>query len=290
MKLGMHLYELWRMRLALAASVLLAVFVSVLTAYKVSLLPPALHPRAMGMAAASTHVLVDAPHSVLLSPAVDGDQLDQMSQSALLLGNVMASLPVREYIARRAGIPTAALQMTSPITPQYPRPIADDPQNQRRTTDLFRSNDQYRINIKANPTVPILDIYTEASSVKMATALADAAVGGLRDYLNSVADSERVTAGHDVRLNQLGSAQAGQVTGGVNVEVAVLSFLFVFALSCAASLALARVARGWRESQRAANGALDLQPVDPGGDELRLADFDERVFARWPDEARAGQL
>lgn len=247
MKLGMHLYELSRLRVALVLSVLLATLVALSSAYAINLLPPGLQPKALRMSAASTHVLVDDPKSALLNQGVGSAQLDQMTQRALLLGNVMAtSVPVRQYIARRAGVPEQVIEMSSPLTPLYPRPIADNPQDQRRTTDLIRSNNEYRIAVKANPTAPILDIYTEASSVKMATALANAAVDGLRDYLAANAQSEGVPANDQARLEQLGRAQGGSVTGGVNVEVATLVFLFVFALSCVASLAVARILRGWR--------------------------------------------
>ena len=249
MKLGIHLYELWRLRVGLVVAVVLATMVSLATAYRVSIAPPGLHPRMMGMAAASTHVLVDNPKSVLLDLGQGASQLQDISQRALLLGNVMASLPVREYVARSSGVPAGLIQVTSPLTPQYPRPIADDPQNQRAVTDLLSSNDQYRINIKANPTVPILDIYTEASTVKTAKALANGAVSGLREYLAGVSLNGGIPAGSQVRLVQLGAAQGSGVTGAVNVEVAVLAWMFTFMLASLANLMIARMTRGWRLSQ-----------------------------------------
>jgi hypothetical protein len=249
MKFGMHLYELWRLRIGLVVSLVLAFLVSLSSAYSIS--PSGVRPRALGMSTASTHVLVDNPQSVLLNLGLGATQLDEMSQRALLLGNVMSSLPVRQYIASRAGVPAQALQISSPVTPQYPRPLATDPQNTPTTTDLIHSNNEYRIDVEANPTVPILDIYTEASSVTTAKKLANAAVDGLRDYLAALGAREGVTQAEQVRLEQLGSAQGGTVTGGVNLEVALLSFLFVFALASVASLVIARVVRGWRLSAAA---------------------------------------
>jgi hypothetical protein len=281
MKLGMHLHELWRLRLCLLLTLLVATFASVSSAYEISFLPPGLQPRAMAMAAASTHVLVDNPDSVLLDVAQGTDQLNQMAQRALLLGNVMASLPVRSYIARRVGVPAQLIEVTSPVTPQYPRPIADDPQNQRRTTDLFRSNNQYRISIEANPTVPILDVYTEASSVRTAVALANAAVGGLRDYLTAVGDGESIAAGQQVRLEQLGGAQGSSVTGSVNVEVALLSFLVVFVLASAASLGLSRVAHGWKQSREAERLAGIISSEWDGADQVTDSET-EREFVGSP--------
>jgi hypothetical protein len=251
MKFGIHLYELWRSRVGLVLSLVFAVAISLTTAYRVTLFPPGLRPKAMEMSAATTHVLVDSPNSVLLHLGVDADQLDEMSQRALLVGNLMGTSPVEQYIARRAGVPAPLIQVSPPLTPAYPRPIAGNPQTTRRTTDLVHSNNQYRINVKWNPTVPWLDIYTEASNVNTAEALANAAVDGTRDYLEAVAASQRVPADQQVRLDQLGLAVGGSVTSGVNVEVAVLVFLFVFALSSAATLVIARVVRGWRLSAEA---------------------------------------
>src|SRR5207248_1239307 len=115
------------------------------------------------------------------------------------------------------------------------------------TTDLVRSNNQYRVSVKANPTVPIIDVYSEASNAATAKSLANATVDGLRDYLTGLDRAHGVPATHEPRLEQLGRAQGAGVTGGgVNVEVAVLVFVFVFALSSAVSLGVARALRGWR--------------------------------------------
>jgi hypothetical protein len=263
MKLGMLLHQLWHRRLVVVVSLLIAALAAVFSAYKISLSAPGLHPRAISMAAASTQVLVDNPYTIVLDLNQGSYQLQQMAQSATLLGNVVASLPVREDIARRVGVPVQSIQTTSPATPQFPQAITS-PQN-RKTTDLLASNDQYRINIQANPTVPILDIYTEAHSVAMAKALANAAVVGLRDYLSTVAQG--FPARHQVRIEQLGQAEGGDVTGGLRVEVLALVFFFAFVLSSAAILLFARVVRGWKISSdagkrgapfTAANGKADL--------------------------------
>ena len=50
---------------------------------------------------------------------------------------------------------------------------------------------QYRLDIEANPTVPMLDIYSEAPTADSATLLANAAVAELRAYLGDLATSQR---------------------------------------------------------------------------------------------------
>jgi hypothetical protein len=248
MQVGMMLYQLWHRRLIVGLSLLIAVVAALSSAYKLSLSPPGLVPRSIGMATASTQVLVDNPYSIVLDLNQGGYQLQQMAQSATLLGNVMVSPAVRQDIARRVGIPVALIQTSAPATPQSPQAIVS-PQP-RKTTDLLASNNQYRINVQANPTVPILEIYTEAHSPVIAKALANAAVIGLSDYLSKF--SPGVPAKQQLRIEQLGSAQGGAVTGGLRVEVLGLVFLFAFAISSAAILGIARVARAWKMSGKAA--------------------------------------
>ena len=47
-----------------------------------------------------------------------------MTNRGVLIGNVMASEPVRQYISKRAGVPAEVLQVASPVTPDFPRPLA----------------------------------------------------------------------------------------------------------------------------------------------------------------------
>ena len=247
MKLGMLLHKLWHTRAVLIPSVVIAVLAAILSAFKLG--PGGIQPRALGMSTAQTQLLVDNPSSIVLDLKQGSYQLQQLAQSATLLGNVLVSIPVQQDIARRAGIPVSSLMTTAPATPQSPSALTTP--SQRKTTDILASNNQYRINVQANPTVPMLTVYTEASSPAMATALANAAVASLRDYVNMV--DAGIPAGQRVNIYQLGRAEGGPVTGGLRLELVVLVFLFALALSSAAGLAIVRVREGWK---------LDRDPED----------------------------
>jgi hypothetical protein len=261
MQVGKALYQLSRRPRLVGLSLLIAALAAVFSAYRVSLAPPALHSRAIGMAAASTQVLVDNPYTIVLDLNQGSYQLQQMAQSATLLGNVIGSLSVRADIAKIVGVPVQAIDTTEPATPEFPQAIALP--NNRKTTDLLASNNQYRINIQANPTVPILNIYTEAHSPAMAKALANAAVTGLRDYLATVAPS--TPAKKQIQLDQLGQAQGGAVTGGLRVEVLLLVFLFALAITGTVLFVIDRIVRGWRLAKDVA------KPSDPAPPSRRLA-------------------
>ncbi len=101
MKLGMLLHGLSRRPVVLGLSLVVAAIAAVFSAYRITVSPPGLHARSIGMAAASTQVLVDNPYSIVLDLNQGSYQLQQLAQSATLLGDVMVSLPVREDIARR---------------------------------------------------------------------------------------------------------------------------------------------------------------------------------------------
>jgi len=244
MQLGRHLRELWHNRLGLAAAVLLASLAALWSIGKVSLVPPGVKPRVVSMSAANTRVLVDAPDSVVLDLSVPTGNLQAMTNRGVLVGNVMASQPVRQYIGRRVNVDPNLLQIASPITPEFPRPLAVA--SRGSTRDILKMPDQLRLSIQANPTVPVLDIYAEAPTPELAEQLANGAVDGMKDYLRDLGNAEGVPAERRVKLTQLGRAKGGLINPGVRIKLAALTFVVVFVVSSISVLALSRVRQGWK--------------------------------------------
>jgi hypothetical protein len=250
MTLGRHLRELWQLRKGLVISLCLALLAAGWAVGKVSLFPPGLKMRTLEISAASTTVLVDAPQSSVANLSVNTVDIQAMTNKALLVGNVMGSEPVRSYIMRRAGLPAGTfLEIATPVTPDFPRELSTT--GDKKTTDILKSPNEYRLNIQANPTVPVLDLDAEAPTPAAAARIANGAVQGMRDYLHAVAAQDNIPAGRQVTLEQLGTAKGGVVNPGVGVETATLAFLLVFVASAATTLWLARVRKGWnREAAR----------------------------------------
>jgi hypothetical protein len=242
----MHLRELSRLRVELLLSFILASFVALSVTYKVTIFPPSLAQRDLEMGTANTRVLVDTSRSLVLDIRYGSGDFDSLTARAVLLGNLMASAPVRQYIARRAHVPADAIKATTPLTPDFPRPLASEGDSKHQT-DLFKSTNQYRLNIQANPTVPVIDVTAQAPSAAAAAELANAAVTGLRDYLVAqVGKIQGLSADNQPRLTQLGRAHGTAINKGVRLQALMLSFGFVFALCCAVSLFVGRVRRGWK--------------------------------------------
>lgn len=252
MKLGMRLRELWGHRLGLMLSLAIALFAGFWSVTRVSVLPPRVESRHLEIASASTRVLVDMPRSMVLDLSEQVTDIESLTNRALLVGNLIGSAPVRESIARRVGIPAARIQVAAPLTREWPRAM-QQAGTKRSTSDILRSPDEYRINVRANPTVPVLEISTVAPTAQAAARLANGAVLGTEDYLRGVAARESVTPVRQTKLEQLGRAQGGVINQGVSIKVALLSFLLTFTVSCIGVLAMARIRRGWAAQAVAAS-------------------------------------
>jgi hypothetical protein len=260
-QLGIHLRELSRHKTGLVLAILLSLFASLWSVQKVSLLPPKLSARELEMGTASTHMLVDTPKSTAVNAKAKATALSALTARANLLGNIIVSPPVREFIARRAHILPEQIQAVGPLTPDVPRALPE-PGHEKRTSDILRSTDQYRLDVQVQPTAPIVDIYAQAPNAKAAQELANAAVDGLRDYLTAVAGSQQIQPDDQVKLMQLGRARGAVINKGVRVQVALLSFFLVFGASAAAVLFVARVRRGGQRA--AAAEAAEVAGLDDG--------------------------
>jgi hypothetical protein len=157
----------------------------------------------------------------------------------------MSTSDVRADIARRAHVAPERLEVVAPRTPDQPRPVAQSG-DKKGPSDLFKSTDQYRLDIQANPTIPLLSIKAQAPTPEAAQGLASAAVSGLNDYLHRLVASEKTPGKLQVTLRQVGKPRGEVINQGVQLQTIFVVFMFVFALSCAASIGLARVRRGWQ--------------------------------------------
>ncbi len=258
MALGRHLRELWRLRLGLVASVALALFAALWSIGQVGLFPPSVKSRKLEIAAASTRVLVDTPKSAILDLSVSTYDFRAYTNRSLLVGNIMASPPVRRYIARRAHVPAEVLQVASPVTPDFPRPLVSD--GAKHTSDLLKSPNQYRLSIQSNPTVPVVDVYAEAPTADLAQQLANGAVDGMKDYLRDLGTAQAIPENEQVHLQQLGRAKGSVIDPGIGTKVALLTFFLVFGASSIAVLALARVREGWAHEARREKPPLAQAP------------------------------
>jgi hypothetical protein len=254
MGIGMRMRTLWQLKVGVAVSVVLALLAAVWSVQKISLSPPGLSPRSLEMATSSTHVLIDTPTSQLIDLRQDTYSVDGLKNRAVLLGNVIASSSVQAKIAQRAHVPAELLRIQAPLTPLQPSaPVDSD--NARHTSDLLKSTEQYRVILKANTSVPMIDIYTQTPTAESAATLANATVEELRAYMTSLVTAQHTPPRDQVRLMQLGRATGVVINGGVRWQAAFLTFLLTLGISCATVIFLSRVRAGWRQASVAERAA-----------------------------------
>lgn len=220
-----------------------------LSVCRVSLLPPGVEKRQIEIGAAAAHVLVDADRSFILSGASRNTDFSSLNSRAELFGNLIASPPVRALIARRMGVEAGEIATIARLTAEAPDAMSDAPSEQR-ADQIALSRRPYRLDLQTDPVRPVLSIYAQAPSTPAAIGLAEAAMAGLREHLTRRADM--VGSPHIfVRLDQLGPARGGVINHHMAPQIALLTFLVVFA-ACVGLLSIAvRVHRGRRAASRA---------------------------------------
>ncbi len=234
-------------RWATAASVLVAVLAATLSVYKIGVLPPRLQPRALEIGSASTTVVVDAPRSAITDLAANTETFGSLQARATLLGNLMTTDPVKAKIARLVGIAPGQIDADAPITANVPQTLIE-PGSGAAASDILATADHYKLQIQADPTVPILHIYTQAPSAATAIRLAAASVDGLREYLAQLGTSQKRGQNGQVRLEQLGVPHGGVVNGGAAIQIALLTFVTAFAIAFCLLIAASRVRMGWKSA------------------------------------------
>jgi hypothetical protein len=240
MRLGMHMRELWEHKLGFALALALALLAAG-RVYGFNLFPPGPEQSA-GSGRAVTHVLVDTPQSSTVDLRQNLYDLEGLINRARLISNAMAAPGARERIASRAGVPVDAITTITPLNAEY----ADSggPQGVEGISEAS----QYRLEIVANPTVPVIDINTEAPTQGAALKLADATAGGLNSQLTAIVRSQATPRDSRIELVQLGRAQPVATGRGGGPVLALLVFALVFAVAAPMVLFAVRVRRGWRLS------------------------------------------
>jgi len=210
--------------------------------YSVGLLPPSVTPRNIDVAAASTGLAVDRPRQLISDPLATEYDYESIHTRMVLLGSLMTSAPAMKYIARRAGLDSADITTGTRITAGVQR-VFTEPDSERRADQIAGATKPYRIEVRPSHTLPTLDIYTQATSVVQAQRLANAVLPGMNDYLRALARKANARPDAQVRLDQLGPARGAIINGGTRIQIAGLTFVFVFVMTCLLGLACARARR-----------------------------------------------
>lgn len=222
---------------------LVAIVAGTVGTYRVSGFPPSFQQRGHLVAIADVRVLLDTPDSQIVAVSPKGSET--LGARANLLANLMAEDEIRSAIASRARLQPKQIVSVAPgaIEPQTVTTAAVNDPNAKVLTSTVITND-------IGQQLPIIDVEAKAPDIATATRLADAAVAGLGDYLDSKAAIESVPDARRLRVTGLGAAQAHVEQRGRSYLIAIGTALLVFMLLCALLLAFGAVVRGWRAAAK----------------------------------------
>jgi capsular polysaccharide biosynthesis protein len=274
---------LWRFRALVVAVALVAILVGMALTYRIGL-PPKLESRQYEVGLASAEALVDTPSSQVVDlGAQTGSDITTLAGRATLLASLLTSSPIKDEVARRAGVDPRELIAVPPsgAAPGAPGPgrvsggavSLTDPRANilRATVPTLESGD-----------VPIIAISTQAPEAVVAAKLADESVAVLKQRLESVAGADKVPSDRRLVVDELGPARSTVERRGPQPFMAVIAALFVFFLGCAAIVGTFALVSAWREAS-----VMDVFDDAAWDDEEQSADvepFDVHLWEESPTD------
>ena len=275
------LRQLWKLRLFVVLVALFALFVGSLVSYRISP-PTTLESRKYSVGTASARILVDTPASQVVDVAPKGS--DAVGARATLLANLMVDGEIKLAIAKRAGLEPGKLQATSDSADGSAPAERPNPRGYILSTKVLETT--------SGTSLPIIEVAAQGPDARAAETLANAAVDGLREYLNSKASAERVPDAQRLQISGLNRAQGRQVTRGPRNIFAFVAAVFIFVAGCAALLMISGLIRAFRAPEPE-EGEEPVEPyyveVDPRHGLRAVVDTRPTVPAQPPQPVRTAK-
>ena len=252
------LRELWRRRRYVAAVCAIALLAAAAFTF---------NSHRYSVAVASVRILVDTPSSQVVQVAPKGS--DTLGTRADLLASVMIDGTVKSDIANRAGLqPGQLVGVTDAATQPSatgPAPVSTPtgPQGYVLSTQVLTDS--------AGNELPIIEVDAQAPTTTAATKLADAAVTGLRAYLNSTAALQRIAQPDRLQLIGLGAPQASTEVRGSSRAIGLVIAILVFVVGCGVILAVVALVRGWRAASVREQAGEQPAPTGMQADDRNLS-------------------
>ena len=230
----------------MATGVALALVIGVVTAYRVSIgIPPELESRAYEVGIASAAMLVDSPNSqvVDLSGGQAPADVPSLLGRAQLLASLIVTSPLKERIARRAGVDAASMSASvlgaAPISIDATSPFTPETDGPRATI----------LTVSLSAELPIIDVDAQASTAAAAARMSTAAVEELGAYLNDVASRENVSGARRLVVRPLGQARSATAARGPGRTFALIAAVGFLVVWCAGIVIGSAMGREWRQAE-----------------------------------------
>jgi hypothetical protein len=247
---------LWRERILVLVAAIIAIGAGVALAYHIGF-PPKLESRQYDVGIGTLEALVDTPSSLVVDLGGEtGPDIPTLAGRATLLASLLTSSPLKEEIARRAGVDANELIAIPPsgatVDPSAAPSVSgtgaklDDP-----NVSVLRA----KVPTLESGEVPIIAVNAQAPDAAVAARLADQSIQVLQEHLRTVAAADKIPNARRVVVTELGPARATVESRGPERLMAIVAALFVFVLGCAAIVGVSALASGWRRA-----AAIELLP------------------------------
>jgi hypothetical protein len=248
------LRDLWRTRTAVALIAVMALLAATAVMYRVTF-PGKIESRRYQEGVATIRILVDTPSSQVVAVSPKGSET--LGMRANLIASLMVDGVFKAAIAKRAGVaPNKLVGIAENDEAADTKPDGPLP---KRGVDVLRT--RVIQDIDGNQ-LPIIEIETHAADAAGAGRLANAAVEGLRDYLDTQAATEQVPDARRLRVNGLGTAQESDIARGPSLVVAFGIGIVVFFTGCGLLLGGVRLGRTWQMAETAEAPPLEFLDED----------------------------
>lgn len=242
MQLVKILREVWSRKGLLAIVLGVSILIGMLLSFKPGLPPQS---RQYQVALASSDILVDTTHSQVVDIGGRGPDLPTLTSRANLLGNLMTAGPLKDAIAKSAGIAPEDLTVVPPAsieaTGVAPAPVTTS--KSRGVPDA----EAKILTLSTDDALPILHVVAQAPDADTASKLSGSTIVELRRYLGSVAATQHIPAAHQLVVRQFGTPLVGTATRGLPRSLALAATIFLILLGCGAIVSGSWFVRSWRQ-------------------------------------------
>jgi hypothetical protein len=236
------LREIQRHKILVVLVVCVSAAIGFLLAFKPGFPPQS---RQYQQAIASSDILIDTRNSQVVDVGGHGPELSTLASRANLLGNLMTTGPLKETIAAAADVRPENLVVVPPANAETPG-VTPTPVETGHGVHV-PSTERSTLTFSTDDTLPILHVVAEAPDTETANALALATVVKLRQYLSSIAATQRIPAARQLVVRQFGAPTITTVTRGVAHSLAIIVTVALVLLGCGAIVGGSWFSRRWKE-------------------------------------------
>ena len=267
----MTLREMWREAVRrkhlIWGVLLLSSVVGVLVAYNPGVPPES---RQYTVWLSSADILVDTADSQVVDSK--GPDFLSLANRTSLLGNLIATEPLRTAIADTAGVKADTLVVVPPANtttsaaggvPLTPTPV---------TTAASREvpdSEATVLTVSTDANLPILRVTAQAPDAATASGLTAATATALARHLKTVGARQEIPAPRKLVLRPLAAPTPAPDTRGTPRTLGVLVAIVLALLGCGAIVTAPMIARRWRRAAEAANRQAEVaasREVEDGPD------------------------